>query len=106
MTASVAIGPSLNSSPCGVLCLFLTTVCDPIGRQDLPALQTDLFEMHATRRLDPKQCREAAPRGEKLDFVHVDSFEIHNVSPSADGSSELTTLIPSQTSVSLQEQLT
>lgn len=83
MTASVAIGPSLNSSPCGVLCLFLTTVCDPIGRQDLPALQTDLFEMHATRRLDPKQCREAAPRGEKLDFVHVDLFEIHNVSPSA-----------------------
>lgn len=83
MTASGAISPILNCSSCGVLCLFHTGVWDVMGRKDLPALQTDFPDMHATRRLDPKQCREAAPRGEKLHFVHVDLFEIHNVSPSA-----------------------
>ena len=106
MTASGAISPILNRSPCGVLCLFPTGVWDVMGGKDLPALQTDFPDMHATRRLDLKQCREAAPRGEKLHLEHVDLFEIHNVSSSADGSSELTTLIPSQTSVSLHEQLT
>lgn len=107
MTASVAISPCLNSSPRGVLCLFLTEVCDPMGRQDLPALQTDFLEMHATRRLDPKQRREAAPRGEELHFVHVDLFEVHNGKPSVlTVSSNLQRSSIGKQALRLQEQLT
>lgn len=104
MTASGAISPILNSSPCSVLCLFHTGIWDVMGRKDLPALQTDFPDMHATRRLDRKQRREAAPCGEELHLVHVDLFEVHSDMPRVlTVSSKLQRFSPRKQAFRLQE---